>query len=254
MALFTDGSISSTTDLQNYESNILGISSTEGIDLDSKMTLAQDQIANELLVFMLRRVPASDLRWNSRRSNGTSDVAVTPPLKQWHALKTLAMIYRDAYNNQLNDRYQKKWDEYEKLAKVSAETYLQIGVGIVADPLPKPALPLLVGVTGSGRASTYYVAVTWANLAGEESSASDIAAVTTSDGQDVAVSIAGPPANASGWNVYAGEAPVPLVLQNDIPLGMNDTWTGNTIRPGRLAGTGQKPTWFLVDHKVIERG
>lgn len=242
------------TDLQNYESSILGVSSTEGIDLDSKMALAQDQIANELMVFMLRRVPVSDRRWSARRANGTSDVVVTPPLKQWHALKTLAMVYRDAYNNQLNDRYQKKWNEYEKLAKASADTYLQIGVGIVAEPLPKPALPTLMGVTGPGRATTYYVAVTWTNPAGEESNASDIAALTTSDGQDLVVSVAGAPANASGWNAYAGEAPGALVLQNDTPVGVNDTWTVNAIRPGRLAGTGQKPTWFLVDHKVIERG
>ena len=32
-------------------------------------------------------------------------VVVTPPLKLWHIFRTLEMVYRDAYNSQLNDRY-----------------------------------------------------------------------------------------------------------------------------------------------------
>ena len=64
-------------------------------------------------------------------------MVVTEPMRQWHIHKTLVLIYRDAYNNQLNDRYQGKWAEYEALAKASAQTYFQIGVGLVADPVPK---------------------------------------------------------------------------------------------------------------------
>ncbi|HLH00342.1 MAG TPA: hypothetical protein VKX49_28815 [Bryobacteraceae bacterium] len=254
MALFNDGPISSEIDLQNYESGILGVASTEGIDLEGKMMLAQDEIASELMMFLLRRLPISDLRWNTRRARGTSDVVITAPLKQWHALKTLALVYRDSYNNQLNDRYLSKWNEYESLAKTSAETYLQIGVGLVSDPLPRPAVPLLLGVNGPGKAATYYVAVTWTNAAGDESSPSEVAVITTSDGQELAVTVVGPPANASGWNVFAGEAPSQLMLQNGSPIGFSDSWTACSIAAGRPPGPGQMPTWFCVDQKVIERG
>ena len=254
MALFNDGPINSTIDLQNYESGILSVASTEGIDLSGKMALAQDQIANELMIFLLRRLPVWDYRWNLRRARGTSDVVVTGPLKQWHAHKTLAMVYRDAYNNQLNDRYLNKWNEYESLAKLSSDTYLQIGVGLVAEPLPRPATPVLLAASGPGSASTYYVAVTWTSASGQESGLSDIATITTADGEQMMVAVVGPPAAGSGWNVYVGQSPDGISLQNATPLGLGDNWTMVALTQGRSAGTGQLPTWFFVDHRVIERG
>ena len=255
MALFNDGPISATMDLQNYESGILNVASTEGIDLSGKMALAQDSIASDLMLFLLRRLNVRDFQWNLRRARGTSDIVVTAPLKQWHAHKTLAMVYRDAYNNQLNDRYLNKWNEYESLAKGSAETYLQIGVGVVADPLPQPAIPWLSSQAVPGAAgATYYVAITWTNSAGEESGLSDIGTITTADGQQVLVATANPPANSGGWNVYAGLSPDTLSLQNGTPIGLSDNWTLTTLIQGRPAGGGQQPTWFFVDHRVIERG
>ena len=254
MALFSDGPISTTLDLQNYESGILGVASTEAIDLSGKMALAQDEIANELLLFLLRRLPVWDFQWNQRRATGTSDVVVTAPLKQWHVYKTLAMVYRDAYNNQLNDRYLNKWNEYENLAKGSSETYLQIGVGLVADPLPKPAAPILSVSPGPGGAATYYVAVTWTNAAGSESSPSDIAAITTTDGQQVVAAVINAPVNATGWNAYAGESPDKLCLQNTAAIVLSDNWIMAILAQGRPAGSGQLPTWFFVDHRVMERG
>jgi len=254
MALYNDGPLSSLLDLQNYESSILSVASTEGIDLSGKMELAQDAIANELLLFLLRRLPVWDFQWNQRRVRGTSDVVVTAPLKQWHVQKTLAMVYRDAYNNQLNDRYLNKWNEYEHLAKASSETYLQIGVGLVADPLPKPAVPLLSTAAGLSNGATYYVVVTWTNVTGQESNPSDVATITTAGGQQMVVAMASPPANASGWNVYVGQSPDTVSLQNTAPIAVSDSWTLTTLVQGGPAGTGQAPTWFFVDHRVIERG
>ena len=123
MALFTDGPLNSTADLQKYENGILGVASVEAIDLGAKIALAQDEIANQLLRFLMRRTPLRDgldVQWTLRRRRDVSDVVVTDPLRRWHAQKALAMVYRDAYNNQLNDRYQGKWAEYEQLAKVSS--------------------------------------------------------------------------------------------------------------------------------------
>ncbi len=255
MALFTDGLINAILDLQNSESSILTVANTAGIDLAGKMMLAQEDITSQLLLFLLRRWTYPEAQWTQRRSRGVTDVVVTAPLRQWHVHKTLALVFRDVYNSQINDRFLGKWNEYEQLAKLSADNYFHMGVGMVADPLRKPPPPQLSTVTGSGSAETYYVAATWVNAAGQESSPSDISQVSTSDGEQVTVAVADPPASASGWNVYAGETPGTVSLQNESPIGINNSWT--TTGPptlGRQIGRGQQPTWFLVDNRVIERG
>jgi len=255
MALFTDGPISTILDLQNNESSVLTVANTAGIDLTGKLALAQDDIADQVLLFLLRRWTYPEAQWTQRRIRGVCDVVVTAPLRQWHVHRTLALVYRDVYNSQLNNRFFGKWKEYDQLAKVSSDKYLRIGVGLVADPLPKPCAALFVAITGSGATVTYYVAATWVNAAGQESSLSDTGQVATSDDEQLTVALANPPTAASGWNVYMGEAPDALSLQNETPIGVNDSWT--TTGPpaqGRQAGRGQQPTWFLVDYRVIERG
>ncbi|HYL37178.1 MAG TPA: hypothetical protein VEV17_14775 [Bryobacteraceae bacterium] len=255
MALFTDGSISAPMELQNYESGILSVANTEGIDLAAKLTLARDDVANQVMMFLLRRLTVRDFHWNQRRARGLTDVVVTPALKQWHAHKTLALVFRDAYNNQLNDRYMGKWNEYEALAKASSEVFFQIGVGLVGDPLPKPATPILSTTAGPSPAATYYVAVTWVNRASQEGSPSDIGEITTAAGQQPVVEVVSPPSNAIGWNAYVGQSPDGISIQNTVPLGTSDHWVLSTaLRPGTPPGAGQQPNWFFVDHRVIERG
>jgi hypothetical protein len=255
MALFTDGPISTLLDLQNNESSILTVANTAGIDLAGKLTLAQGDIADEVLLFLLRRWTCPEGQWNDRRIRGVCDVVVTAPLRQWHVHHALALVYRDVYNSQLNDRFLGKWKEYEQLAKLGSDKYFHIGVGLVADPLPRPCSPLLVAIIGSGPAVTYYVAATWVNGAGQESSPSDIGQVNTSTGEQLTVALANPPATASGWNVYMGEGADSLSLQNEVPIGVNSSWstTGPPV-PGRTASRGQEPTWFLVDYRLMERG
>ena len=259
MALFTDGPINALIDLQNYENRILDVASAEGIDLAGKIALAQDEIANELLMFLLKRLPVAESPWlaqlGARQKIGLSDVVVTKPLRQWHAHKTLAFVYRDAYNNQLNDRYQGKWKEYEQLAKTSSQNYFQIGIGIVPGPIPKASGPILITIVGNGLASTYYVAVTWVNQAGQEGAASDVAQIATATGQQLTIASVNPPVTATGWNVYIGAAPNALSLQNSTPVPIGSTWTltGSTSQ-GTPPGDGQLPNWYLIDHHTMERG
>jgi len=259
MALFTDGAINETIDLQNYENRILDVASAEGIDLAGKIALAQDEIANELMMFLLKRLPFVESQWLpqpvARQQIGVSDVAVTGPLRQWHVHETLALIYRDAYNNQLNDRYQGKWHEYENLAKASSKNYLRIGVGLVAGPIPKASPPILSTISGNGIASTYYAAATWVNQAGGEGCASEVAQITTATGQQLAIAVVNPAANAAGWNVYVGPAPNAISLQNSTPVALGSTWTmAGALTAGAQPGGGQQPTWYVVDHHAIERG
>src|SRR5436190_755350 len=129
MGLLTDGQINDTQDLRNYENGILDVASSENIDLTGKMALAQDEISTGMLTYLLKQT-GRDVRFfpyqlsgeSARRVIGVSDVAITPQLKRWHALKTLSLAYADAYNNQLNDRYNGKWKEYEALAKAAEQS------------------------------------------------------------------------------------------------------------------------------------
>jgi hypothetical protein len=257
MALFMDGPINGTVDLQNYENAILDIAAAERIDLAGKSALAQQEIATELTLFLMRRSSMAEypLVTPMRQRIGVSDVVVTEPLRQWHAHKALALVYRDAYNNQLNDRYRGKWEEYETLAKNSSRIYLQIGVGLVAAPVPKGPTPILTTLPGVGEGATYYVAATWKNQAGVEGSPSDLAQLTTNDGQQLVVDAGNAPVGVSGWNVYVGNAPATVRLQNSSPIATGSTWImAAGLIQGAGPGQGQQPTWFLVDQRVIERG
>ena len=259
MALFTDGQLNSAIDLQAYENRILDVASAEGIDLAGKIALAQDEIANELMMFLLKRSPVAEAQWlpqpAARQKLGVSDVVATAPLRQWHAYKALAFIYRDAYNNQLNDRYQGKWNEYERLAKTSSQNYFRIGVGLVSGPIPKANIPVLSTLAGTGIASTYYVAVTWVNQANLAGSPSEIGQITTSNGQQLTVAAINPPDNAVGWNVYVGQSPSTISQQNSAPVSVGNTWVmPGPLVQGPVPGTGQPASWYLVDHRAIGRG
>ena len=254
MALFTDGPISDAADLQEYENAILNVASTEGIDLGSKIRLAQQELAQELLLFLYRRAPRRDSPLVTRTSRGVKDVVVTDSLRQWHAHKSLALVYRDAYYNQLNDRYQGKWSEYELLAKGSQQKCFQIGVGLVAEPVPKACPPVLSTVAGVAAGGMFYVATTWVSGSGQEGAASDTAQLTTLDGQELVVATTDAPSIAAGWNVYVGTSPGALSLQNQSPLAINSSWTMTGLISGSPPAKGQQATWFVVDQRVIERG
>ena len=255
MALFTDGPINTIADLQNYENGILSVANTEGLDLTGKIALAQKAIATELVLFVLRRLPPWNEHVVTQRAIGVNDVVVTEPLRQWHAHQSLALIYRDAYNNQLNGRYQGKWNEYEALAKRSSRTYFQAGVGLVTSPIAKASIPTLTAVAGAGAAGTYYVVVTWANQAGQQGTPSDVAEFTTADGQQLVVTHASAPANVQGWNAYVGTTPSTMSLQNTAPLAIGSSWSmTSALRDGVRPSAGQEPEWFLVDQRLIERG
>ena len=117
------------------------------------------------------------------------------------------------------------------------------------------ALPELSSVPGSGAEEMFYVVTTWVSAAGQEGAPSDYATFNTAAGEDMTVTLAGPPKNAVGWNVYVGLSPSALARQNNAPLAPGSSWimTG-ALSSGAALTTGQQPAWFIVDHRVIERG
>jgi hypothetical protein len=184
-------------------------------------------------------------------------VAVTPALRLWHTWLTLSLIYRDAYFNQLNDRYQAKWDEYQKLASSARVKLQEVGVGLVLDPLPKPDGPTITTLPATESGGTFYFSVTFVNAAGEESTSAEPEAVTVPDGSVSALQVMTPPANALGWNAYGGTSPDAMYLQNESPLGLDEDWTyypSTAVNTGDTPGAGQTPNLIRGLPRLLQRG
>ncbi len=65
--LLTDGGPNGTVDLQVYESAILDVANTEGIDLDVKLGLATEEISEMVLDILLDHTRSTDPLANARR-------------------------------------------------------------------------------------------------------------------------------------------------------------------------------------------
>jgi hypothetical protein len=255
MSLFTDGILNRESHLQDRESSILNVAALEGVDTFAKRTLAQEDIGNQLKLFLLRD-PWLDPKRLARRSSGLCDVVVSALLQQWHAELSIAMIYSDAYSNQLNDRYLAKLTQYEGLALESSIRYLQTGVELVYNPIPKAASPALTAVNGEASSAIYFFALTWQNATGQEGTPSDVASLTCSAGSVPMLTMTTAPANAGGWSIYAGLDPKTLALQYSGPLPTPLSWTMpvSGLISGRPPGCGQMAELFVVNQSRILRG
>ncbi len=246
MALFTDGNPSKIEELTAHDSALLDVVRIEGIDLTLKLALATDEVGIELSRFLRSNHP----------DVGLDRVVVTQSLRKWHLFKTLSLVYRDAYNRQLNDRYHGKQKEYERLAGWAQSAVLELGVGVVFDPIPRAAAPeTSVAAMPGAAGATYYVGVTWL-IREAEGAASETAVLIVPDGSVPSVQAVIPPAGVTGWNVYAGETPNTLTLQNDCPLAPGEVWTAPAtgIRRGAPLCVGQFPDWHVRPRRVLRRG
>lgn len=251
MPLLTDGTPADIEYLQSYESSILDLAATEGIDLDVKLRLAAAELGDTILRFLLTEGTRESQA--QRRRLGMSGVVVTPAMRRWHAIRTLDAVYRDAYGSQLNERYAKKLKEYAEASRKSAEEYFQIGVGMVLRPLAMPARPTAVASTAD--AQSYHIQVTWVDDIGQESAPSETALFNAGAGSTLD---AGSPPDSfvTGWNVYAGITCESLTLQTPTPVPVGTQWTfpGTLATSGRLVGNGQPPSYYVADNHSARRG
>lgn len=254
MALLTDGNPNDAAALRMYESAILDVAAVERIDLEVKLGLATEEISEDVLNILLDHTRAVDPQSNVRRTIGVSDVVVTAQMKRWHALLTLQTVYRDAFNNQLNDRYQAKVAEYRELARQARDNTVKFGIGLVTNPVPKADVPILSQQIGPGTAETFYVEVSWVPATGAEGAPSDVTAFSTGLGTSLVVEAVNPPAVATGFNVYAGLTPTSLALQNAAPVPMGQTFVISSLMAGRAPGTGQAPDVFVIGGSTLRRG
>jgi hypothetical protein len=254
MALFTDGPPCSIEDLSAQDSQLLNVASVEGIDVTQKLELAHGELALELDTLMTRMSYVGQLFWLQPKPN-LDTVAVTPPLKLWHVFRSLEMVYSEAYNSQLNDRYAGKRDEFHQRASWAYEKLVQNGIGIVQLPVAKAATPEVTGAAGAIPDGTYYVTMAWVNQDGEEGASAE-PSVTTTTSSTLLVEPGRAPRNANGWNVYVGLAPESMTLQSAAPIPAGGNWLqpNSIITVGRKPGDGQRPSYIQPIPRVIQRG
>jgi hypothetical protein len=267
--LLTDASPNTTEDLRVYESAILEVAHTEMIDLDVKLDLATEEIAEDVLDFLLDHTGADPQMFSRfllgtpsawRRRRGVADVVVTRQMKRWHAAHTLVIVYRDAFNNQLNDRYQPKFLEYRELARNARERTFHFGVGLALTPIPQAQPPVFSAVSGLIPQTTYYARASWVSASGQEGAPSVITTYDAPAGSLPVVQMTNPPAAATGFNVYMGLTPDTLALQNTslnsapIPVGQSFTLATTGLVAGQAPSDGQVPDVYIDGGWVLRRG
>jgi hypothetical protein len=104
MALFTDQSIVTLDELLQFETTLVQVASTHGINVETKINLATSVIGDQVMLWLFE-AGASDPQLLARRALGLSTIVVTPPLRRWLEMESLARFFAEAYNVQLNPRF-----------------------------------------------------------------------------------------------------------------------------------------------------
>ncbi|MBI5280512.1 MAG: hypothetical protein HY858_02430 [Candidatus Solibacter usitatus] len=245
MALLVDGGLSGIEEMKAQDSSVLEVASGEGIDLESKLRLAERELTAEVAGF---------LRTEAKGEPG--QVAASEPLKRWHVLRALEAVYRDAYFSQLNDRYGRRWKHYSELAAEQGRRYFEDGVELVSRPVRRPAhVDWRLG-EGTLAAATYWLRTTWLDADGRESAPSLEQVASSPLPHSLTVRALFPPDGVTHWNVYAGGQRENAGLQNQTPLRMEEEWMvppGGLVT-GRPAGDGQAADRVVQRSGLLRRG
>lgn len=259
MALFTDSDIVSLDDLLQYENSLVQISSSHSIDVSTKINLSIGAIGDKLMLWLLK-IGASDPQWVNRRLLGLSTVVVTPVLHRWLCFDSLSRFFAEAYNVQLNTRFQGKWTEYQQQASEAADMVFMSGIGIVYNALPQPAMPSASFVSATPPADALFVQTAWVDSQGDEGALSPVNGLIVNNTSTVTVSMAegtqSVPSAASGWNLYAGTTSNDLTRQNNAPLVIGTTFsmTALGVIEGPQPVDGQQPNFYITLSRQIQRG
>jgi len=251
MALFTDGLICDQESLREYESSILEVARTEELELTPKLRVAQREIGFEVAAF-LQRNGSCYLAPDQSLGN----VSVTEPLRHWHALHSLAVIYRDAYFRHLNDRFREKWAEYALLGRQAQHRCFTAGVGIVAQPQPRPDPPTWDLVAGGALPKRVYLMSVATQGDDGASAASEPIVVEADAGKLVRLQLK-PCAGNRRWVIYLGNDAESLTKQTPSPLAGGTAWTETPAglgRDGEAPSPGQRPDVIVRLMNRVDRG
>jgi hypothetical protein len=253
MALLTDGQVSTLEDLQGIDASVLEVARVERIDLDRKLLSAQDEIGLEVKRFVLEHGLEGRLIGSGGEA-AVDRVVVTPGLKRWHSLRTLANVYSDAYFSQLNDRYRNKWEHYRELAEEASDLLFATGVGAVASGVSRAAPPVVEASGIAGAQETYFIAVALEDAGGREGAPSETVAFSTNELPRVRLDEPAP----AGWgfHVYAGLSDATMSKQTESAIEAGQDWVspGGGLAAGAPRGDGQAAEYFLRRERIWRRG
>jgi hypothetical protein len=252
MALLQDGPISSLEDLRTYESSLLDTATVESVSLSNKIALAQQEVENEILRFLIQQLEPTE----SVTPSKLAQVVATEPLRRWHALRTLAVFFRDVHHNQLNDRYRAKWEAYETEARAAARLLWEVGVGLVRSPLKRPEPPALTTLFSDEEFPQVLFKVSWVVGSNEESAVSDAELFAPLVPEQPQLTVANPPARATGWHVYAGPTEQLLTRQTATAVELTEPWVlpSSVLVEGPPAPFGQAPDHYVRLQRLLFRG
>ncbi len=254
MALFVDGPACTIDDLTDQDAGLLNVALGANINVSTKIRLALEEIQTDVHLWLKKPQPTLELPWTP--TIRMDQIVVTPPLKRWETMHSLAMVYRDAYFSQLVDRYQAKWQEYENLTRDAREGFIASGLGVVCDPVVQAAPPVLSTTPGPQKGGTFYARVSWMNSVYQEGAASEASSLAVADGNLMTVAAAKPPKNAVGFNVFVGTSLRAMFLQNDelLPLNATYLYVPEQMVGGRLPGKGQDAEFIRPLTRTVLRG
>lgn len=243
--LFTDGTILTIQDLREHDNFVLDVASTESIDLGTKLAIAQREIGYEITSFLLTRCADADL----------DRVVVTAQLRDLLATHTLGIVYRDAYNMHLNDRYLGRWKEFTRATERGLLRYLKNGVGRAGVNVPQAALPTATTASEGGLAAgMYYVRTAWQHIAGTVGEKS-AALLVDSTGGSLSIDPGPAPTNAIGWHVFVGIDDLATRRQNENSIAPNTTWTqAAALRQDLRGPEASGPDYFVRRLGQLSRG
>lgn len=275
MALFTDSSLITISDLELYESTLSKIASTHNINIESKTAITLAAIGDRLLTRLMRAsggygsalnpVAGTELAvtgfppvsgWRFTLDN----IVVTGPLKRWISYELLSQTFSEAYNVQLNDRFREKWTYYSAKSKETEQSLYELGIGVVYSPLAQPGIAQAIQGSGQLPDGIVTIQTTWVNAAGQEGCPSPLLPVTLGNSSSLKVGIVSSqptsPASATGWNVYVGANGAVPSKQNDSLLPLNALWSApaSGFIAGAMLPWGQQPDAFVIDTQRQWRG
>ncbi|HYP05802.1 MAG TPA: hypothetical protein VER03_06165 [Bryobacteraceae bacterium] len=233
--LFTDGIILTMQDLRDHDNYVLEVASTESIELSSKLALSQRAVGYELASYLTNREAPISL----------DRVVVTDELRDLLAVQTLAAVYGDAYNRNLNDRYLGRAKDFRHMSERSFRRFLQNGVGIARTAVRRADKPAVECTFEGGlNVGVYRVQIAWQHVAGNVGERSDAVAVECTGG-GLAVTPRSYPENMAGWHVFISAADGIPLRQNEAPI-QEATWIqANPLRSELDGPEASGPDYYV---------
>lgn len=254
MALITDSGLIEIRELLPYENDLLETADKERVDIETKTQLAVDEVRRQLEIEIDRA--STDSTGMGATGFGLRNVVVTDGLRWWLQCHALHLFYLECFGHQMNERFKAKQLHYAGRAQKARDTYLERGVGVVSQPLPRAGVPVITQAAGAQEPGNYYVATAWVSAGGKQSAMSPMTTFTATGANTMVVAAGSAPEPATGWHAYVGRSAESLARQSTLPVAPGQLWVMS--QPWNAAGSpwgnGQAPELFLQPQRVFLRG